>query len=117
MGTAERRIEIMRLLCRKRHATMPELAETFGVSIRTIQRDILEIELMGVPLEVKTGRYDGGVYIAGDYAMDRMYMRADELSLLHKIKSIGTQGGQLALDTEEKAVLDALIRKYTKPSV
>lgn len=96
---------------------MPELAEAFGVSIRTIQRDILEIELMGVPLEVKTGRYDGGVYIAGDYAMDRMYMRADELSLLHKIKSIGTQGDQLALDTEEKAVLDALIRKYTKPSV
>lgn len=96
---------------------MPELAEAFGVSIRTIQRDILEIELMGVPLEVKTGRYDGGVYIVGDYAMDRMYMRADELSLLHKIKSIGTQGGQLALDTEEKAVLDALIRKYTKPSI
>ena len=96
---------------------MPELAEAFGVSIRTIQRDILEIELTGVPLEVKTGRYDGGVYIVGDYAMDRMYMRADELSLLQKIKSIGTQGGPLALDTEEKAVLDALIRKYTKPSV
>lgn len=96
---------------------MPELAEAFGVSIRTIQRDILEIELMGVPLEVKTGRYDGGVYIVGDYAMDRMYMRADELSLLQKIKSIGAQGGPLALDTEEKAVLDALIRKYTKPSV
>ena len=96
---------------------MPKAAEAFGVSIRTIQRDILEIELMGVPLEVKTGRYDGGVYIVGDYAMDRMYMRADELSLLQKIKSIGTQGGPLALDTEEKAVLDALIRKYTKPSV
>jgi len=37
MGTAERRLEILKYLCRVRKATMPELAEKFGVSIRTIQ--------------------------------------------------------------------------------
>ena len=44
MGTAERRLEILKYLCRYRRATMPKLAEKFGVSVRTIQRDILEIE-------------------------------------------------------------------------
>ena len=40
MGTAERRLEILKYLCKKRHATMPELSEQFGVSLRTIQRYI-----------------------------------------------------------------------------
>ena len=40
MGTAERRLEILNYLCQKRYATMPELAEKFGVSVRTIHRDI-----------------------------------------------------------------------------
>ena len=40
MGTAERRAEIMRILCRRRHETISNLAEEFGVSTRTIQRDV-----------------------------------------------------------------------------
>ena len=51
MGTAERRLEILKYLCKYRRAKMPQLAEMFGVSIRTIQRDILEIEVtFHVPL-------------------------------------------------------------------
>ena len=61
MGTAERRLEILKYLCKKRHATMPELSEQFGVSLRTIQRDIYEIETtFRVPIDVKCGKYDGG---------------------------------------------------------
>lgn len=40
MGTAERRLEIYKYLCLARKATMPQLAKMFGVSVRTIQRDI-----------------------------------------------------------------------------
>lgn len=40
MGTAERRDEIIKLLCRRRHETIPNLAFEFGVSERTIRRDI-----------------------------------------------------------------------------
>ena len=39
MGTAERRTEIMRTLCRRRHETISDLADEFGVSTRTISRD------------------------------------------------------------------------------
>ena len=46
MGTAERRLEIMKQLCRERHVTMPTLAKQYNVSVRTIQRDILELTFM-----------------------------------------------------------------------
>lgn len=53
MGTAERRLETLKYLCRYRRATMPQLAEKFGVSVRTIQRDIFEIEAtFHVPLDI-----------------------------------------------------------------
>ena len=53
MGTAERRLEILKYLCKARKTTMGQLAEMFGVSIRTIQRDIYEIEVtFHVPLDV-----------------------------------------------------------------
>ena len=60
MGTAERRLEILKYLCRARKSTMTKLAELFGVSVRTIQRDILEIEAtFHVPIDVRCGKYEG----------------------------------------------------------
>lgn len=54
MGTAERRTEIMRVLCRRRHETISNLADEFGVSTRTILRDnadhpdcSIEVDLVG----------------------------------------------------------------------
>ena len=91
MGTAERRLEILKYLCKFRKATMPQLAEIFGVSIRTIQRDIFEIETtFHVPLEVRCGKYDGGVYVMGEYRFDRAYMHTDELALLAKVQAFVT---------------------------
>jgi len=111
MGTAERRLEILKYLCKVRKATMPQLADMFGVSIRTIQRDITEIELtFCVPLEVKCGKYDGGIYILGDYSFDRAYMHRDELALLRKAQ--GMLKDQLS--EQENTLFSQIIKKYTK---
>ena len=60
MGTAERRLEILKYLCKVRKATMPQLAQIFGVSVRTIQRDILELEAtFHVPIDVRCGKHHG----------------------------------------------------------
>lgn len=110
-GTAERRLEILKYLCQKRHSTMPELAEKFGVSIRTIQRDIYEIEAtFHVPLDVRCGKCDGGVYIIGNYSFDRMYMRDEELALLAKLKSMVND----RLSEKENDLLAEIIKNYTK---
>ncbi len=109
MGTAERRLEILKYLCRQRYATMSEIAERFDVSVRTIQRDIYEIEIVfRVPLDVKCGRY-GGVYVIGDYCFDRSYMCREELELLVKLKDL--TGEQLS--SQEHAMLAKMIQTYT----
>ena len=111
MGTAERRLEILKYLCRYRRATMPQLAEKFCVSVRTIQRDIFEIEAtFHVPLDIRCGKYDGGVFVKGDYSFDRIYMCDEDLLLLHKIQVLIKD----QLSEQEQAMLSQLIKKYTR---
>lgn len=113
MGTAERRLEILKYLCRYRRTTMSQLAEKFGVSVRTIQRDILEIEAtFHVPLDIRCGKYDGGVYVLGDYSFDRAYMHEEELLLLSKVQSLVKNH----LSEKENALLSQIIKTYTKAS-
>ena len=111
MGTAERRLEILKYLCKARKATMSQLAELFGVSVRTIQRDIFEIEtVFHVPLDIRCGKYGGGIYVIGDYSFDRAYMHDDEIALLSKIQDLVK--GQLS--EKENSLLSNIIKTYTK---
>ena len=111
MGTAERRLEILKYLCRARKSTMPKLAELFDVSVRTIQRDILEIEAtFHVPLDIRCGKYDGGVYVVGNYSFDRAYMYDEELALLTKIRLLVKD----QLTEQESSLLSHIIKTYSK---
>lgn len=115
MGTAERRAEIMRVLCRRRHETISKLAEEFGVSARTIQRDV-EVLSITEPIYTQCGRYDGGVYVVENYDMNRMYMTAPELSVLHKVASSAENNSVCDLNKEELSMLKRIISLYTKPN-
>lgn len=114
MGTAERRVKIMRTLCRRRHETISNLAREFGVSPRTIQRDVQVLSLTE-PIYTQCGRYGGGVYISQEYRMDRMYMTDSELSVLHKLESLAQAPTVFALEQDELFTLKHIISQYTKP--
>ncbi|CAM3568543.1 YafY family protein [Paenibacillus lupini] len=60
MGKSRRLIELMMAVNRKRKFTVKELAEEFGVSARTMLRDLQELSGMGVPLYSQVGA--GGGY-------------------------------------------------------
>lgn len=110
MGTAERRLEIYKYLCFERKSTMPNLAKMFGVSVRTIQRDIFEIEAtFHAPIEVTKGKY-GGVAIVGDHRFDRAYMCEEELLLLKKVQLLTEEH----LSVQENLLLANIIKKYSK---
>ena len=114
MGAAERRLEIMKILCRRRHETIGRLAEEFGVSTRTIQRDI-DILSITEPLFTQQGKYNGGVYVVEGYSIDRMYMRESEIEVLKKLLKAAEVNIGL-LTAEERIVLTELISQYTKPT-
>lgn len=113
MGTAERRTEIMRILCRRRHETISNLAEEFGVSERTILRDIETLSLTE-PIYTQCGRYGGGVYVDDGYKLDRMYMRSDELEILNKLLKSSENKSVCELSNSEIGILQNIITQYTK---
>ena len=115
MGTAERRHEIMKILCRRGHEKMSNLASELGVSIRTIQRDIETLSI-AEPIYTQMGKYTGGVYIVEGYSIDRMYMTDAELNVLKKLY-ISSDKNISLLTIDEKKILEGLISQYSKPQV
>lgn len=111
METAERRFEMFKYLCRVRHAKIYELAERFGVSEKTISRDVFEIEMTyHITLDVKRGRYGGGVYVTDDYKFGQMYLYDDEIQLLIKLQKLTTT----QITSEENEILSHMIKKYQR---
>lgn len=84
MGITERRAALLTVLCRRRHETIANLAAEFGVSARTIRRDIDALSL-DMPIYTQTGRYGGGIYVTENFQLDRKYFTKAELALLEKI--------------------------------
>lgn len=116
MEASERRTEIMRVLCRRRHETISNLAYEFGVSERTILRDI-EVLSITEPIYTQCGRHGGGVYVTEDYYMQRMYMSEKELKVLHKLLSLVDAKAVCDLNESEKNILKTIISQYTKPNL
>ena len=113
MSAVERRFELIRALCRRRHETIANLAVEFGVSERTIRRDIDGLSTI-IPVYIKPGRC-GGIFIIEDYTMDRIYMSDDEIKLLKKLRNVIREYSEL-LDKQDREHLDRIIKTYTKPN-
>lgn len=113
MGTSERRCEIMKILCRRRHETISNLASEFGVSERTIQRDIKAL-MSTEPIYTQQGKYGGGVYVVEGYSINRMYMNDAEIDLLQKLY-IAADSTPSLITIQEKDLLRYIISQYSKP--
>ena len=116
LGTAERRLKLIKLLCQRRHETIINLSKEFNVSVRTIQRDIDEISDM-LPIYVKTGRYNGGVYVVDGFNVGKMYMSDNEIALLKKVRETYFSGARITLNSQEIETLNKIIVNYSKPAV
>lgn len=116
MGTSERRAELLRILSLRRHDTVINLAREFGVSERTIRRDIDALSL-SEPIYTQTGRYNGGVYIVEGYSVRKLYMLEAEIKVIEKIRSYFGDAAENPLTSEEMTILNSIVSKYTKPKL
>jgi predicted DNA-binding transcriptional regulator YafY len=83
-----RLFEITTILLNKRVVTAKELAERFGVSTRTIYRDIDILSTTGVPVYTNKGN-GGGISLLEDYAINRALISDQEReSLLLAVKTL-----------------------------
>lgn len=81
---SERRQELLKLLCRRRHDTYDNLAFEFKVSRRTIRRNIA-ILMCSYPIETSRG-YGGGVEVADGYYLHRRTLNKKQVALLIRLR-------------------------------
>ena len=98
-----RLFKILYYLLDKGHATAPELAEKFEVSIRTIYRDVDAISSAGIPIYVTTGR-NGGIQFLDNYVLNKSFFSdSEKLEILSGLQSLSA-----VQDPEVDAVLNKL---------
>ena len=98
-----RLFKILYYLLDKGHATAPELAEKFEVSIRTIYRDVDAISSAAIPIYVTTGR-NGGIQFLDNYVLNKSFFSdSEKLEILSGLQSLSA-----VQDPEVDAVLNKL---------
>lgn len=77
MSKTQRLIEMMMTINAKRKFTARELAQEFGVSYRTILRDLNELSVLGVPIYSEVGA-SGGYYLLQDRMLPPIFFKESE---------------------------------------
>ena len=106
-NTAERRLRLIEILCKRRRETIESLANELKVSMRTIRYDI-EVLSLSFPIYTTTGPY-GGVFIAGNYQLGMKYLTDSQCELLEKLLE--------KLEGTDKETLHIIIKTFRKPEV
>ena len=103
MTPSERRSEILRLLCKRRHETAINLATEFGVSERTIRNDLVILSCY-YPIQVTRGRYGGGAHLPEWFHLENRMLSPKQEILLQKLKT--------ALDGEELQIMNSILAQF-----
>ena len=105
-STAERRILILEYLCEYKHSTRENLAQEFGVSCRTIERDLLVLRC-SYPIYTIQGSA-GGVFIDRDYRLGKKYLTERQKILLEDLS--------IELSGEDLEIIKSILKQFTYTS-
>lgn len=104
MRSSERRERIKTALLARREDTAENLAAEFGVSMRTIYRDIGEL-ILSLPLETVQGRHGGGIRLCGWFRPAGRCLAPEQE---HAIRRAADAAGDALTGAERQALLSIL---------
>ena len=103
--TAERRYEILKYLCSRRSTNRQELSYRFGVSLRTIERDLLVLEC-SYPIYTTQGG-GGGIHTMDGFKFGMTCLSEKQKSLLVRLL--------MQLTGEDYKTMQEIIQTFSKP--
>lgn len=96
-----RLFEIIYILLEKENVTAKELAEHFGVSVRTIYRDIDVLSRSNIPIYTNQGK-GGGINLLDNFVLDKSLISEDEqnqiLFALQSLEKLNVNNEKMLLD-------------------
>lgn len=102
MTASERRNAILEILCMRRVEKINNLAFQFGVTEKTIRRDILTLSLE-YPIYTAQGN-GGGIYVDKNFRLGRVYLKNEQQELLERLLP--------ELNGEDKEVMKAILKTF-----
>ena len=106
MKTAERRLEMLYLLVRRRYVKLSDLQAEFHISRWTAIQDIHELS-RSFPIRTEQGRY-GGIFLDKDYQLGMKYLTELQANLLEELSS--------TLTGEDLHLMQEILKTFKKPS-
>lgn len=98
----ERLFAITNILLQKKTVTAAELAQEFGVSVRTIYRDMDILSSSGVPIFTEKGR-NGGISVMDHYTLSKTLLTDEEQNqIIMALQSINATGNLEVKDALRK---------------
>ncbi|MEK4852236.1 HTH domain-containing protein [Paenibacillus sp. FSL H7-0756] len=107
MKKVERINIIMRYINNRAHFTLTEIMQEFNISRSTAQRDIREIEALGMPLVAEVGR-DGGYSVMRNSILPVVRFTDNEVKALF-IAFMATRNGQLPYLKSRQSLTEKLL--------
>jgi len=84
-----RLLEIVTVLLNRETVTAKEFSDRFGVSVRTVYRDVDALSSAGVPVYMSKGN-GGGISILGEYTLNKaMLSKSESEGLILALKTMG----------------------------
>lgn len=102
MTATERREAIIETLYKRRKETMSNLAEEFGVSLRTINYDIEKLSLSHPIITIQGN--GGGVEIMEGCYSDRKYLNPEQQELLEKVSE--------SLSGKDLTIMNSILKTF-----
>ena len=103
----ERRQQMLEYLSDHRSTTYSELASEFGISRRTVVRDIEELTC-SAPIFTVQGN-GGGIRVADGWYLSRRYLHDDQEALLRELLP--------GLQPEQQKTMESILAAFAKPQV
>ncbi len=103
----ERRRELLGILIDRREEMVENLAFEYGVTERTIRRDLEELGRY-YPVFTKQGK-GGGVYIAKGFVLGRKYLNAKQQELLERLS--------VRLDGDDLKTMKSILKVFSAPKI
>ncbi|MEI6410998.1 MAG: YafY family protein [Bacteroidota bacterium] len=85
MNRVDRLMGHITMLQAKKHVTAEQMAEQFGISVRTVYRDLRALSEIGVPVGFEAGK---GYYIVKGYFLPPVSLTPEEANALTLVESI-----------------------------